>query len=409
MKLKLLITLSLFQLSFSQSRNCGSSLYMQEIMKDPVTKQNYLKLQEKFEIELSKLQNKQNKSEANVNTTIYIPVAVHFPNVATNSTDKNCLRQLAQNQINILNADFNATNADLALFTPAVRALYPGVIPGSLDVRFIIATQNHPAGTGLVNNDLAITFGTNFLSNLDYDIQWKGYLNLTVRDAGALGYAPVGGLPFLGGTAVIHFSAFGSGAGCPGYVPSGNYNLGRTVSHELGHYFNLLHTFGNVGGCGTDNDDLVSDTPQCNTSGNCPAIGTVLGCVVGEKSLTMDYMDYTDDPCMFMITAGQATRMRAFYNTISSQFYTNVLSSDEFKFKNFSLYPNPAKNTIYLDIDPTIQNEINKISIYNVLGELVYSANTYLQTIPLANISSGMYIVKISAPEFEIAKKLIVQ
>ena len=73
------------------------------------------------------------------------------------------------------------------------------------------------------------------------------------------------------------------------------------------------------------------------------------------------------------------------------------------------LYPNPTKNEIHLDIDETIRNEIKKISIYNLLGELVFSADKYLQTIPLSNISSGMYLVKISTSEFEISKKLIVE
>ena len=73
------------------------------------------------------------------------------------------------------------------------------------------------------------------------------------------------------------------------------------------------------------------------------------------------------------------------------------------------LYPNPTKNEINLDIDETIRNEIKKISIYNLLGELVFSADKYLQTIPLSNISSGMYLVKISTSEFEISKKLIVE
>ena len=73
------------------------------------------------------------------------------------------------------------------------------------------------------------------------------------------------------------------------------------------------------------------------------------------------------------------------------------------------LYPNPTKNEIHLDIDETIRNEIKKISIYNLLGELVFSSNKYVQTIPLTNISSGMYLVKISTSELEISKKLIVE
>jgi hypothetical protein len=73
------------------------------------------------------------------------------------------------------------------------------------------------------------------------------------------------------------------------------------------------------------------------------------------------------------------------------------------------LYPNPAKNEIHLDIDSSVQDQINKISIYNLLGELVFSADKYLQTIPLTNISSGMYVVKIKSSTFEVSKELIIK
>ena len=73
------------------------------------------------------------------------------------------------------------------------------------------------------------------------------------------------------------------------------------------------------------------------------------------------------------------------------------------------LYPNPAKNEFNLDLDPLLQNKIHTILIYNLLGELVFSSYKYLQTIPLTNLSSGIYIVKISSSEFEISKKIILQ
>jgi Secretion system C-terminal sorting domain len=87
------------------------------------------------------------------------------------------------------------------------------------------------------------------------------------------------------------------------------------------------------------------------------------------------------------------------------------LGTNEIQFieSKINLYPNPAKNTIHLDIDSSIQNEIHKISIYNLLGELVFSSDKYLETISVSNFSSGMYVVKISTSEFEISRKLIVE
>ena len=153
MKLSLFFALLVFQLGFSQQRTCKSNSHMQKLMTDPVAKQKYLDLQYRFEIELSKLQCNNNHSAKNTNQTLLIPVAVHFPNVATNSTEKNCLRQLAQNQIATLNADFNATNADISLWTPTVSAFYPDTNIGSIHVKFVIANQNHSPGTGLANGE----------------------------------------------------------------------------------------------------------------------------------------------------------------------------------------------------------------------------------------------------------------
>lgn len=73
------------------------------------------------------------------------------------------------------------------------------------------------------------------------------------------------------------------------------------------------------------------------------------------------------------------------------------------------VFPNPAKNQINLNIDESIQEQIQKISIYNLLGEKVFSSDNYLKTISIANLSSGMYIVKISGLEFEISKKLMIE
>lgn len=71
------------------------------------------------------------------------------------------------------------------------------------------------------------------------------------------------------------------------------------------------------------------------------------------------------------------------------------------------LFPNPAKTEINLDFDDAIQTEIQKISIYNLLGALVFSTNKYLKTISVSDFPSGMYVVRISNSEFEISRKLV--
>ena len=412
MKLSLICALFLFQIGFSQQRTCGTEAQLQLLMNDPVAKQKHQDLQNRFEIELSKLQNNNNYLAKNTNQTLLIPVAVHFPNVATNSTEKNCLRQLAQNQIATLNADFNATNADISLWTPTVSAFYLGTNIGSINVKFVIANQNHSLGTGLANGELAVTFGTNFLNDTDDDSQWIGYMNIVVRVAGGLGYSPFPGSPNEGATVVINYDAFGSGSGCVGYTPSGDYNLGRTLSHEIGHFFNLDHTFGNSL-CQPSNTDDVNDTPQCTGSGGCPAAGSVPGCVVGQKSLTMSYMDYTDDACMYMFTLGQTTRMQAYLNVISNQFATNVLSIENFEFKDFSLFPNPNNGSFKISFTPETSEEI-EIVVYDISGRNIYNksfqnSDMFDQELQVNTISSGIYFVNIQNGENKMIKRIIVE
>ncbi|WP_309608247.1 zinc-dependent metalloprotease [Flavobacterium sp.] len=414
MKLKSIIALFLFQLGFSQEKTCGTDLYMQKMQNDPIAKQKYLDLQSRFEIELLKLQNPQNKSAKNTNATIIIPVAVHFPSVATNSPDKACLRQLAQNQIDIINADFNATNSDIALWTPNASAFYPGTNVGILNVQFVLATKNHPAGTGLSNGQVAVTFGSNYLANSNYDTQWSNYLNFVVRNLGGstVGLSPIGGNPSAGGAVYITNFTFGSGSGCSGYQPTPGYNLGRTLSHELGHFFNLYHTFGNDQ-CNDQNTDYVNDTPQCRGFGGCALAGEILGCISGEKSLTVNYMDYTQDACMYMFTAGQVTRIRAYYNTIASQFATNVLSEQDFEFKDFSLYPNPNNGSFKISFRPETNEEI-EIIVYDISGRNIYNktfqnSESFDQNIQLEKVQTGVYLICIKNGENKTVKRIVVE
>ena len=101
---------------------------------------------------------------------------------------------------------------------------------------------------------------------------------------------------------------------CFGKTADPQYNLGRTATHEVGHWLNLEHVWGPMFGAGCV-DDGVSDTPlQSAFSGFCPT--SQVSC--GSDDMYMNYMDYTDDDCMNIFTLGQKERMWATLNTLRS-------------------------------------------------------------------------------------------
>ena len=422
MKIKLLLFVLLFtSISFSQTRVCGMEEKMEALLFNPLMKQKFDAQQLKSEQELVRLQSSRlaNGNSTNSNP-VRIPVAVHFPNAgAANATLRNCLRALAQNQIDILNEDYNAQNADLSNWTDNTSFNYPGVNYGSLNVQMELATQNHPAVSGLANGEVAVTFGYDYgdtdlgSGELDWDTNWAGYLNIVVRnDLGStLGYAYLASDPADGAAIFMNNAAFGSvGNGCAGYMPGAPYNLGRTLTHELGHYFNLRHIWGS-GFCG---NDFVADTPQHNTSnGGCPSSDHLSTCSGTPLELTMNYMDYTNDVCMYMFTEGQALRQQAHFNTIVDNFNQTTLSNNDIDKKgSFTLYPNPNKGDFTILFADYLSSF--SVNVVDQSGRIVFERkyDTQLdleQRISLESIASGIYFVKVSSDQGTMVKKIVVE
>jgi ABC-type taurine transport system substrate-binding protein len=237
-----------------------------------------------------------------------IPVIVH---VLWNTAPQNVSDAQVTSQIDVLNRDFRRTNADVNT-TPAP------FLPLATDSRieFVLAsTDPHGAPTGgierrqtstvsFTDNDAVKSFGT---GGLDAWPQ-NQYLNLWVCPlaGGLLGYAQFPGGPAATDGVVIQQSAFGTVG-----TATAPFNLGRTATHEIGHWLNLNHIWGDDGtGCsGTDN---VADTPnQGGYNTGAPTFPHV-SCSNGPNGdMYMNYMDYVDDRAMVMFSAGQVARMQA--------------------------------------------------------------------------------------------------
>ena len=287
--------------SFGQERNCGSM----EVL-DRQIKENPSMLKNMEEIEKQVQEYIRNNANGNGQRAIItIPTVVH---VVYRTTTENISDAQVQSQIDVLNADFKALNSDLSL-TPS---LFTGVI-GNPEIEFCLATQD-PSGnatTGINRKSTTVTsWGTN--DNVKKTAQggvnpWNAsnYLNIWVCNIGGgiLGYAQFPGGPASTDGVVLDYRYTGTLG-----TATAPYHKGRTGTHEVGHWLNLRHIWGDAT-CGSD---LVSDTPVHNTSnGGCPAYPHYSTCSGAPVEMTMNYMDYTYDACMYMFSQGQKTRMRA--------------------------------------------------------------------------------------------------
>ncbi len=295
-------------------RTCGTMdhLAMQE-SKDP-------NLAAKMQaIETQTAQFIQNQRNANLSSTpiITIPVVFHvvYKTAGQNISDAKCIAQLNQ-----LNLDYAKLNTD----TNTVPAVFRG-LAADTKIQFCLA-QRDPSGnatTGIIHKTTTVTsFGSDDKvksSTTGGDNAWPAtsYLNLWVCNLGSslLGYAQFPGGAAATDGVVLLYSSVG-GMASPG--TSSPYNLGRTATHEVGHWLNLRHIWGDAN-CG---NDQVADTPPAKTSNyGCKTFPyRSTGCnTTTNGEMFMNYMDYTDDACMQMFTAGQATRMAALFSAGGSR------------------------------------------------------------------------------------------
>jgi hypothetical protein len=239
---------------------------------------------------------------------VQIPVVVH---VVANTDEQDISDDQVQSQIDVLNADYRAANTDVSIVPP----VFAGRVADSR-VEFTLASTN-PNGepTG------GITRTRTDVTSFDSDDRVKSsatggadpwptdrWLNIWVcpLGGGLLGYAQFPGGPAETDGVVILHSGFGTTG-----TAAAPFDLGRSATHEVGHYLNLFHIWGDDGtGCG--GTDEVDDTP--NAAGpnfGVPAFPHVTCNNGPDGDLFYDFMDYTDDRGMVMFTVGQADRMAA--------------------------------------------------------------------------------------------------
>src|SRR5260221_209175 len=253
-----------------------------------------------------------------------VPIVVHVIHngeavgSGTNISDAQIL-----SQITVLNDDFQRMNGDatntLAEFQP---------VAGQFPITFVMAKQD-PNGQATTGINRVKGTQTSWDISDNYTLKAFSYwptendLNIWITNlsGGLLGYTQLPVSSTLQGLedassdrltdgVVVDYQAYGtSQAGSFNLL--NKYNLGRTTTHEVGHFFGLRHVWGDVSGC--SGTDYVNDTPpqDTNYNGTCPS-GVQTDC--SSHSMYANYMNYTDDACMNIYSKGQVSRMDVIIN-----------------------------------------------------------------------------------------------
>jgi Pregnancy-associated plasma protein-A len=283
-------------------RTCGTMcVHYLLLEKDPAFRANQAALEDRT------LERRGRGAVARLKVPVTIPVVVHvvYRTAAENVSDAQIHSQIAS-----LNRDFRAANKDKS----KAPAVWRGLVTDA-GIEFVLATAD-PKGKktdGIVRTKTSqASFGA------DDSVKavatggaaaWpsKSYLNLWVCTLGddLLGYAQFPGGPAKTDGVVVLNEAFGTTGSA-----KAPFNLGRTATHEVGHWLNLRHIWGDTEDC--SGTDAVADTPNARGPNYGKPAFPHVSCSNGPNGdMFMNYMDYVDDGAMVMFTAQQVSRMHA--------------------------------------------------------------------------------------------------
>lgn len=443
--------------AYAQNKTlCGNEVIEEQIAKDPVLKAKFDAYRAQY-AEENKVMMEQEARSASKTTagSFMIPVVFH---VVLSQDQLNDLGGTAGvhariiEQIAVLNEDFNAANADLSTIPDAFKPLI-----GNADISFGIAKTN-PSGkgqygvnfinkpstfTGYDQNDFSLKRsaqgGASPWDNTRYINVWITKITTQSQGGQILGYAynPVYAANVYGdgalGGAVIHYLTLGRRTGIGQQFYSPKAEKGRTLTHELGHFFNIWHIWGAKSSvidttCSNADDDGISDTPlQGKATQDCPTpfnvkIDNCKNAPHPGGVMYQNFMDYTGDPCTRMFTKEQVTRMR---KEIVAGGQTPSLGSNPhlteypldipaMEYNNkFDLYPNPSSGVFNIYFTDKY-NQLDNITISNVMGQTVKQIAIADQVkldykVDITDMPKGMYVVHLHFDQGIVSRKVVIE
>lgn len=355
------------------------------------------------------------------------------------------IRKRVSSQLEIINKDFSVQN-DIS----AIPGGFIEVI-GNPGISFALARRNifgyetegfqiqhtRKQGfqlNGVVGSMLGFSDAKNFTTDGDQAWDPTSYLNIWIINALSENGDYVLGLtippsyvnstlniPLSEQGIVLHYKAFGvQENGDEAYLP--NATGGRTLTHELGHYFGLQHIWGDDGGLCSGNggkDDGLDDTPlQGDATTYCPDYPLYDDCSnEGDGVMYVNFMDYTPDECVAMFTNEQANKMlnsvlpggESYSLTQHPKLLEKPLTQDEID--DFDVFPNPAHGSIniYFQEKP---RDLKGISISDVLGRKVASIEPHnplaTYTFDTQLLAPGLYYIRCDFEEESRSKCIMV-
>jgi PKD repeat protein len=266
------------------------------------------------------------KTAEQTDETIRIPIIVHIIHAGEKIGEgANISREQVYSQIEVLNEDFNRRNADArntpAQFLPVAAALNVEFVPATLDPEGLPLAE---AGIHRYNACRTLWTPSNFEAEVKPKTIWNPdqYLNIwTVAfQRGIYGFGQFPNSSHLEGLSenegqartdgvMINYRNFGSilKVRTPQLLDGEPNNLGRTATHEIGHFLGLIHIWGDTN-CG---NDYCQDTPtHQNSNSGCPSHPKPNNCGTNDEMFE-NFMDYSHDVCMNIFTKNQVERMEA--------------------------------------------------------------------------------------------------
>lgn len=362
-----------------------------------------------------------NQRRSKSKTTYQIPVVVH---VVWHEMEENISDEQILSQIEVLNKDFLAQNSDTDLVPTAYQHLI-----ADTEISFCLANTDPDGNTsdGITRTQTIYPdIGTAqddrgrfriFYSDAGGQDVWDPdqYLNIWVARRGygsGLASFPGTAIPEEDGL-VIDFRYFGAVGTATDNAP---YNLGRTVTHEVGHYFNLLHPWGRTITPDCEQDDEVEDTPRQATTylRECPQDAPT---TCETPDFFFNFMNYTDDACMAMFTVGQKMRMLATLegprsglvegNTLCGPLNTSTkLPADQL----FKIWNEEYSSRIWIEPKAGIDTKLD-LRLFNMLGQICWQNQLRIQArrqVDLPRLSPGIYLLHLQWQGQSFAHKLII-